>query len=99
MKYIFTLLLAFTVLAGSAQTKSVKPMPAVRDTAYTVRLTVPQVQQLFGLLEAYYSSLPRSPDLTGLQASERQKQVFAISKMIQDQLSKQPIPDTTKTKK
>jgi hypothetical protein len=108
MKYILIILMAFIVSAtaqaqvkptvtDSVATYQLKakgklPMPTI-DTVYTIRLNKTQFGVLQSVLETTYNLLPRSADLTALQASEGQKQIVALSKFLADQLPISPSDD------
>lgn len=78
-----------SVATYQLKAKGKLPIPAT-DTVYTIRLNKTQFGILQSVLETTYSLLPRSADLTALQASEGQKQIVALSKFLADQLPGSP---------
>lgn len=69
---------------------AVKVAAAAKDsTVYTLKFNTEQLNALMSALGDAYKMLPRSPDLTALQASEGQKGIEALGKIIAEQLPKQ----------
>ena len=76
-----------------------KMAPTARDTVFNFTLTQSQTQALLNCMTTTLNLLPRSADLTALHASEAQKQVYTIGKIITDQLPKSVAPKDSIAKK